>query len=401
MIEPLRILFISRCPPYPLHFGDRLILWHLARVLHQRGHRLDLLAFAQFADDHAEIRAYRSLFRHVRLIDEPARTPAHYLRRIVQPARRFPQMAQAAWSPAMWTAVAEQIGAQSYDAVHVFGGIQVYEYAPLLRDLHAIITPYESFSLYLRRLIQREGGLLNRARRWVAGQYERWMFAPYAHVVVLAAPDRAELQTLNAGLPLRVIPNGIDLAYFAPQPVPRHPATLLFIGNYDYPPNLDAALYLADVVLPAVRAHIPDATLQLVGHAPPPALRSRASSVITVTGRVPDVRPYLASATAFVCPLRVGAGIKNKVLEALAMGTPVVATPLSVDGIAVQHGKTALVAAADALAPLTVDVLRNPALQQQLSVAGRLLIEARYSWEAVVTQYEALYRPTDPPALEI
>ncbi|MBC7811091.1 MAG: glycosyltransferase, partial [Burkholderiales bacterium] len=115
------------------------------------------------------------------------------------------------------------------------------------------------------------------------------------------------------------------------------------------------------------------------------------NSAITVTGYVDDLRPYLAQATAFISPLKIGAGIKNKVLEALAMGLPVVATPLSVDGIAVQHEREVLVADVEHMAETTLRLLGDAALQRQLSANGRTLIEARYSWAHVAEQYEELY----------
>src|SRR6185503_17760344 len=108
--------------------------------------------------------------------------------------------------------------------------------------------------------------------------------------------------------------------------------------------NVDAAIRLATEIFPAVQARVPQVRLWLVGNAPPPALSAVANDSIRVTGRVPDVRPYLARASAFVSPLRLGAGIKNKVLEALAMGCPVIATPISLDGIAVRDAQEALVA---------------------------------------------------------
>src|SRR5690606_1868261 len=115
--------------------------------------------------------------------------------------------------------------------------------------------------------------------------------------------------------------------------------------------------------------------LWLVGNAPTPAMQILASDRIKVTGRVPDVRPYLARASAFVCPLRFGAGIKNKVLEALALGLPVIATPLSVDGIHIQPDESALVAEVAHFTPAILRLLRDPDLQQRLSTQGRELIE--------------------------
>src|SRR5512134_1462541 len=96
------ILLISRCPPYPLHLGDRLIIWHLARELSQRGHTLDLLAYTQLPTDAGEQQHYQPFFRHIALFPEPRRTIRDYLQRLIFPARRFPRSADQAWSPEMW-----------------------------------------------------------------------------------------------------------------------------------------------------------------------------------------------------------------------------------------------------------------------------------------------------------
>src|SRR5690606_19637712 len=190
-------------------------------------------------------------------------------------------------------------------------------------SLPALITPYESYSLYLRRLVESPApaasGLQGRARRWghwlqwqLARHFESWMFAPYQRVVVVSEADRDELHALNPALPVEVIPNGIDLHDFRMPRRQRRAKALLFVGNYEYAPNVDAALLLAREILPQVRQHEPDARLWLVGNAPPPELQALAGEHIKVTGRVPDVRPYLARASVFACPLRLGAGIKNK-----------------------------------------------------------------------------------------
>jgi polysaccharide biosynthesis protein PslH len=388
------ILLIARCPPYPLHLGDRLIIWHLARELAQRGCTLDLLAFANRSSDHQETDAYRAYFRHIHLIDEPQRPYPSYIRRILLPASRFPRQASASWSPAMWQAIAQHAQQHTYDLAHVFGGVQVYEFRHAVGSLPALIVPYESYSLYLKRQIAARQGLARAAalaQQIIARQFESWMFTPYRQVVVVSDKDQQELQAINPALNVTVIPNGIDLDYFQPAAATREPATLLFVGNYEYEPNEDAALWLARTLLPQMQAHIPQARLWLVGNAPTPAMQALASDTVIVTGRVPDVRPYLAQATVFVSPLRLGAGIKNKVLEALALGCPLAATPLSVDGIAVRHEHDALVFPMGELPAAVVRLLRDPDLQHRLSAAGRQLIVGRYSWAQVAEAYLQLY----------
>ena len=220
--------------------------------------------------------------------------------------------------------------------------MQVYEFFHAVRGLPAIITPYESYSLFLRRMIEKsEGETGINLARWqtqlqyqIARRFESFMFAPFKRTVVVSQRDKDELLGINPGLAIDVIPNGIDLNYFQLQAVERESATLLFTGNYEYAPNVDAALRLAREILPQVQASIPEAKLWLVGNAPTAEMRGARQ-------RVGDCDRACARRAAlsgtgdgrFVSPLRLGAGIKNKVLEALAMGCPLVATPLSVDGI--------------------------------------------------------------------
>jgi glycosyltransferase involved in cell wall biosynthesis len=319
--------------------------------------------------------------------------PRHYLKRLLLPGTRYPQAADAAWSARMWQAIRQQLAQHDYDLAHLFGGVQVYEYARALDILPALIVPYESYSLYLRRRLAACSGtrscVLGAIRLSIARRYESWIFSPYRRVVVVSEQDRDELRHINPALNIEVIPNGVDLGYFQAQNSERESATLLFVGNYEYEPNVDAALQLARGILPQVQAEIPAAKLWLVGHAPTPEMQALAGESIRVTGRVEDLRPYLAQATAFVSPLRLGAGIKNKVLEALAMGCPLVATPLSVDGIAVTVGEDALVA--ESLAEPVIRLLGDVDLQQKLAQNGRHLVETRYSWQRVADLYEQLY----------
>ena len=218
------------------------------------------------------------------------------------------------------------------------------------------------------------------------------MFAPFGARVVVSERDREELRHVNPALDWEVIPNGVECADFHGQTGQREAATLLFTGNFTYAPNLDAAEWLADELLPALRRQGIDARLWLVGHAPPESLRARAGDHVLVTGHVPDLRPWLARATVYVCPLRLGAGIRNKVLEALAAGCPLLATPLSVEGIALRRGEDALLAERAEFAAALRRLLADEALRERLARAGRRLVETQYGWGQVAERYAALYR---------
>lgn len=384
------ILLISRCPPYPLHLGDRLILWHLARELSGRGHTIDLLALYDRDDDPQWIAEYRGFFRHIELIRESRRGGEAYLQRLFDPSKRFARHPDVSFSPELWRAIERNLQSHDYDLAHCFGSVSVYEYHPLFENMPNLITPYESHALFLRSAA-RQGQLSAALRLPIVRRFERFMYSPYDRTVVIAEKDRAMLLSLQPQLPVDVIANGIELGQFPWQGAHRDGQTLLFVGNFDYRPNQDAARLLTERIMPEIWRQMPGAQLQLVGNNPPEWMRNLADSRILVTGRVPEVQPFLARATAFVCPLRMGAGLKNKVLEALAMGIPLLATPLSVDGIAVEHGQTAIIAEAKDMAAAALHVLSDEELRQRLSLRGRALVEAEYTWQKTAASYERLY----------
>ncbi|HVO68488.1 MAG TPA: glycosyltransferase [Aggregatilineaceae bacterium] len=391
------VLLISRCPPFPLYYGDRLIPYHLARELSARRYLIDLLAFYDSPEDIAEIPRYERLFRSVKLIGEPRRSIMSYWRRVRKRSARFPVDGADSWSPNMWKSIEQAIPNQPYDVAHVFGGVQVYEYLHLVRRIPNIIVPYESYSLWLERAVQEER---SRTERWiqrfqhrVASSFESWMFEGYDRVVVLTDHDARALKALNAQIPIVTIPNGVDLDHFTPTGFEPDEPVLLFTGNYNYAPNLDAALRLVRDIFPKIKQAVPRSRLYLVGGNPPPELQVYASPDVEITGRVPDLRPYFEYSLVYVSPLRLGAGIKNKVLEAMAMQVPVVATPLSCDGIPVVHGQHVMLGTSDEeLIYAVFQLFREPRLRVQLRRNGRQLIEQNFTWQHVADQYEDLYQ---------
>ena len=170
-----------------------------------------------------------------------------------------------------------------------------------------------------------------------------------------------------------MLPNGVDLTHFQPPEGPRAPATIVLSGKMSYHPNVTAAHDLVERIMPRVWAVYPTASVQLVGSAPTPdvrALADRFAPLVTVTGHVPDMRPYLQAATLAVAPMAYGAGIQNKVLEAMACGTPVVASPQAVAALPEPVSQALLMANDDpSSAAAILSLLQNPARQTELGQA--------------------------------
>jgi sugar transferase (PEP-CTERM/EpsH1 system associated) len=234
-------------------------------------------------------------------------------------------------------------------------------------------------------LYRTEGCRLRRLERGIAD---------WARAVTLVSEAEAELYHRSCpGASAHAISNGVDLDAFRPGPGPlAGEQGCVFVGALDYRPNVDGAIWFSREVWPEIRRHHPRATLALVGRRPTPAVRRLAEQPgIEVVGQVPDVRPYVAKAAVALAPLRIARGIQNKVLEALAMGKAVVASPQALVGLRAQPGVHALAAStprewADAVSRL----LENESLRQQLGSAGRRYVEDHHRWDTCLEPFATL-----------
>jgi polysaccharide biosynthesis protein PslH len=215
--------------------------------------------------------------------------------------------------------------------------------------------------------------------------------------VMISSPVDRDAYPIPAGWreKIDVIPNGVDLEYFRFRQFEAHRNLVVFCAKLDYFPNEDAALHLSRSVWPLVRVRHPELHLEIVGSRPPRSVRRLdGKNNIRVVASVPDVRPYLGRAWATLCPIRIRAGIQNKMLEAMALGVPVVATPVCGHGLQLEAGKQILFADSPEQFASAIDLLLdNPALREKLIRGGRAYVERHHNWDdaikALLTCYQA------------
>jgi sugar transferase (PEP-CTERM/EpsH1 system associated) len=211
-----------------------------------------------------------------------------------------------------------------------------------------------------------------------------------ADLTIAVSPTDRDLLAANAGgVEGHAIPTGVDADYFAPNGVAETANRLVFTGSMDWHPNDDAIRYFIETILPRVRREIPDVSLTVVGRNPGAGLRRLAEEAgVEVTGTVDDVRGYMASAAAYVVPLRIGGGTRLKIFEALAMGKAVVSTTIGAEGLPLVDGQHFVRADdPDAFAHAVVSLLRDTARRRALGEAGRQLVMERYSWPQVARDF--------------
>ena len=213
-----------------------------------------------------------------------------------------------------------------------------------------------------------------------------------SHVAFISPRDRDAAHGPDSRA--AVVPNGVDVAFWQRRGRPV-PGRIVFTGVLDYPPNDDAARYLIEEVAPRVRRRVPGLEVVIAGRSPSAALAAAAARApgVTVTGDVPDLRPYLDSATVFVAPLRFASGMQNKLLEAMAMELPVVTTPVAADGLRLDPNADPPVRVgrdADQIATHVVDLLVDPPLAQRLGADGRRYVSQYCDWDRSADMLDGL-----------
>jgi polysaccharide biosynthesis protein PslH len=381
------ILLLTHRIPFPPDKGDKIHTYHLLRHLGQK-HRLMVGTFVDDAKDEQHVPTVRGMCSELyaaRLYPLMAR-----LRGVTGLLREEPLTVAYYRDAGLARWVSTQAANDGVDAVivHSSSMLQYAELvqAPLIADLNDVDSVKwadygETHAWPMSWVYRREAAHLLKAERRGAQRARMSLFATEREVDLFKslAPESANR--------VFVLGNGVDTHYFSPQagspsPYATGELPIVFVGTMDYWPNVDAVTWFAQSILPGLRQRWPNARFHIVGRNPTAAVRALASESVHVAGTVPDTRPWLQHAAAVVAPLRVARGILNKVLEAMAMARPVVATPACADSLRATHDQHLCVAANEAEFVQQLDgVLSNALRADRLAAAAREFVCSAYSWD--------------------
>lgn len=383
----MRLLVLLPRFPYPLDKGDKLRAWFQLRELAKR-HDITLCALTHEDVSDASMAAVAPLCRRIEVVRLGAMESA---RGVAQSALAGEPFQAGYFYSRRAQRILERLVAETRPDHAYFQLVRTARYARGL-DVPLTVDFMDAFSWSTRRISEHDRGVTGVIRSVEASRlvdFEARVLERASRGAIISAQDRDRLSSpLRSGM--MVVPNGVDLDTFRPRAAePRY--DMLFVGHMSYPPNVVAAHTLAREVLPLVQKQIPGATLRIAGTHPAPTVVRLRSGSVDVTGWVDDMPACYASARVFVAPIVLGAGMPNKVLQALAMGLPVVSTP-DVSGAIEGSGEVLRVgSASEDLAAHVVELLRNPARAKQLGEAGRALAESRYRWDRTTLLLEELF----------
>ena len=401
----MKILWTLPYLPWPTTSGGKTRQYHLLRSLAARGHRITLLVQSKTALDAA-----------TRAALEPFLERLIVLRR--RPLRSFKTLLAVALAPYPMLAgingvtapLEQQVGQLLQEPWDVIQIEHSYSFQPFERALAAagrdfILTEHNVESALGAASYDRLPGWLKPFTSYDQWRYRRWekrVFGLAKELIAVTEQDAQVMRQLTR-TPVSVVVNGVDSGHYAQVQPDLHSQRLLFIGNYEYSPNLDAVEWALEAILPRLWQLNPQVRFAICGYALPDSFRQRwPDPRIEWQGFVPDLRDLQKNSAVFFAPLRQGGGSKLKVLEAMAAGLPVVTTAQGSSGLRVKNGEHYLGSEdPGALAQILADALADPARLLQVGEAGRAYVKAEHDWAVAAAQLEAVYHHLSPLKEEV
>ena len=381
----MNILYLAHRIPYPPNKGEKIRAWH--QILHlAKNHAVHLVCMVDDPADLAHVSILEKYCTSVAVVYRN-KTSALITAALALLTRKSLSVG-AFYRQALAREITRKLHTELFDVIFVSSAAMA-EYVMQVSALPRIIDFVDVDSEKWRQYAQHHGmpwswlyGL--EARRLAA--YEAKIARTFHHVVLISPEEKRLFQQRVCDRPIAVISNGVDLDYFVPRSVGAAsdlPPTLVFTGVMDYFPNVDAVQYFCTDVFPLVRAAVPECRFSIVGRHPTRRVRELQSHPhVTVTGSVPDVRPYLTHATVAVAPFRIARGVQNKVLEAMATGLPVVGTTQAFEGMAatVEDGIRIADDPQHFAKELITLLTGNGTVRQQCGLRARRYVEQHHQW---------------------
>ena len=388
----MKILYVCHRFPYPPKRGGKIRPFNMIRHLTSRGHEVTVASLARSGEELAE---GAGLADHCHaVLSDRVGTAGAGLRMIARLPTTTPSSMGYFYSPVLRKRIGEALAGTRFDLIFVHCS-SVAQYVADVRDVPKILDfgdmdsqkwlEYAKFHRFPRSLgYWLEGTKLEREEKRLARRFD-----------LCTCTTLAERQTLDAydtGVATGWFPNGVDAEFFSPGDEGYDAESICFIGRMDYYPNQQAMFAFCRDTLPLIRAKRPDVTLTIVGADPSPAVRRLGDLPgVTVTGSVPDVRPYVRRAALSVAPLLIARGTQNKILESMAMGVPVVASPCAAGGVDAVPGEHILVASEPhELCDAVVSILADADYRDSLAQSARDRVLTNHSWPHSMQRLDAL-----------
>lgn len=378
----MKVLLIASEVPYPPTDSNRACYYHLLTRLAGK-HEFTVLAMSAggTAEDAAQLKPYVK-----ELIVVPHEIKKTFWRRVATAFSPLPFGVHLFRSKAYARALSELLARESFDVV-VAGNVNMAQYTVALEGTPKVLFPQDAWSLYYRRQMDHARDPATFLYSWLQHlklrRYERRTYGRYDGCIMVAQRDADIVRAACPGLPIYFAHSGVNVPPL--EGAAKEPHSVAFSGVMDYPPNRDCVFYFANEIFPLVRERVPEAAFHVVGKNAGPEIRALGERPgVVVAGTVPDLLAYIQRVEIYVCPMRLGSGMKMKIVEALSAGLPVVSTSVGADGMdLLVAGRDFVVADGPGpFAAAVVELLKDEAARRRFGRSGRNAVKKAYTWDA-------------------
>lgn len=396
----MRILMLSATFPYPpTNGGTQVRTFNLLKYLHPR-HNVTIATLRNDQVTPADVAALGQFATEVIVFDRPAAPNLNLISKLQRGADFLitgtPPGVRSSYSPELQNWLDRVVRDQKFDVITCEHSVNENYLNPDWKNsLRTVVNVHSSVYATCKNQLETktaEKPLRDRLNQPLLKRYEQRFSQKFSTIVVTTDDDAQQFKTFAPNTPIATIPNGVDFGDFPYRSIDPNNHDLIFIGAMDNLANIDAARFLAQEIFPQVRSHYPDSRLMLVGSRPvSEVLELNQLPNVVVTGAVPSMADYLHRATVCVIPMRTGFGIKNKTLEAMAAGTPVVASDRGLEGLTLDPDRPCALRANNPTeySAAILQLLDNMALRESISHQARAYIERDFTWEQAGRRYES------------
>lgn len=384
----MKLLVVLSRIPWPLEKGDKLRAWHQLRCLSQR-HDICLVAIHHGRIPEGAIEKIKEVCNEVHVVRRNYISSLFSI--LMALFKGQPMQSGYFYSIRAYRLISRLISTRSFD--HMYCQlVRTTAYAENQR-IKKTIDFQDAFAHGVYRRMKKSGWWM---RPFLYLEYrlmkswEKHSFEIFDHHTIISKPDRLLIPHPGRD-EIEIIVNGVDFQYFTPMQLPKT-YDLVFTGNMAYPPNIDAAEYLVNELLPLLKPDFPEIKICIAGAKPHPRVQHLASQNVIVTGWVDDMRPIYGAAKIFIAPMQIGTGLQNKLLEAMAMQIPCITSPLANASLNGEQGKHLLLASSAAeYAEHIKALLSNNLLADELAMAGHIFVKQNFNWEAGSKKLEKIF----------
>jgi len=390
----MKILQISTKKPYPPIDGGRIVSYNTIKYLAMRGHSITLVSIVDKKEKIPELK------KICKWIPIQKNTFTSILGLLSNLFLKTPYTISKYYSKKVKDTIRKILSKENFDIVHIDHLHMAYcgEFIQREFGLPIVLREHNVETTIMKRFYKNQKNPIIKFYAYLQWKklykYETKICEIFDKCLMITEEDKKKIEDMNSKVKTFIIPAGVDVSYFYPLKTEEEPYSLIFVGSMKWLPNIDAVLWFCNEFWSKLKKVFPEVKLYVVGQKPSKEITElgKKDKDIIITGFVKDIRPYVAKSSLYIVPLRIGGGMRLKILEAMAMGKPVISTSIGAEGIEAVDEKDIIIADdVERFVEKIIELLKDKNYRRKIAQNGEKLVKEKYRWESIVKKLEKEY----------